>query len=214
LVTPAKIAILPMGIDFDPCDLAALTARRSTLTEPYVCVLGTIEPRKNGRIILSYIQTNPSFLDEFKVVFVGRDGWLDEKNRLLAELRKSEINTDRIVFSGFVSERQKQALLYFSRFCIYPSFFEGFGIPVAEAAHLGKFIVCSNSSSLPEVAPERCFFFDPGDISGFTRAMHAAQTASEVSLLQQASFTDVWSSVRKRSWDRAYDAVRSWVQAG
>jgi glycosyltransferase involved in cell wall biosynthesis len=213
-VAPAKVTVLPMGIDVDPCDLAALTARRSMRIEPYVCVLGTLEPRKNGKIILSYLQMYPGFLDKFKVVFIGRDGWLDEKNRLLSQLRNSDVDVGRIVFSGLVDERQKLTLLYFSRFCIYPSFFEGFGIPVAEAAQLGKFIVCSNTPSLPEVAPERCFFFDPLDISAFTRAMQAAQTASEISLMQRASFPDVWSSVRERSWERAYGAVRNWILAG
>ncbi len=135
------------------------------------------------------------------------------ENRLLDSIRGSGLDASRIVFSGYVGERTKLELLYFSQFCIYASLFEGFGIPVAEAAHLGKFVVCSNSASLPEVAPDRCFFFDPLDVSSFAPAMEAAQAASEVSLLHQASFTDVWDSVGERSWDRAYRMVRNWVQA-
>jgi glycosyltransferase involved in cell wall biosynthesis len=211
-VESSKITLLPMGISMDPCDLAALTARRWTQAEPYVCMLGTIEPRKNGSIILSYMKMFPSFLDKYKVVFVGRDGWLDEKTRLLEVLRRQSIKLDRIIFTGFVTESRKLSLLYFSRFCIYPSFFEGFGIPVAEAGRLGKFVVCSNMSSLPEVEPERCFFFDPHDMVEFTRAMHAAQTASELTLLHQASFGEVWSLINERSWDKAYRAVRAWIR--
>src|SRR5271166_1324942 len=144
-IPASRISVIPLGIAVDPCDLADLTARRTQEVEPYVCMLGTIEPRKNGRIIFSYLQLYRRFLDKYKILFVGADGWLDEKNRLLDSIRGSGLDASRIVFSGYVGERTKLELLYFSRFCIYASLFEGFGIPVAEAAHLGKFVVCSNS---------------------------------------------------------------------
>ena len=76
------------------------------------------------RLVLQLLQEFPSILSKYRLVFVGRDGWNDEKNVLLAQLRSAGLDTSRIVFTGFVSEDTKLQLLLGSQFCIYPSFFE------------------------------------------------------------------------------------------
>jgi glycosyltransferase involved in cell wall biosynthesis len=110
-----------------------------------------------------------------------------------------------------VSEEVKLKLLLNCSFCVYPSFFEGYGIPVAEAAALGKFVACSNSSSMPEVAPEMCFFFDPLEVSSLAQAIYRAEKASRLSRLDQMSYPDIQARLKARDWDRAYAAIRDWL---
>jgi glycosyltransferase involved in cell wall biosynthesis len=80
-IPASKSKVLPMGVNVDPCTLhTILEDRKRYRHEPFICVLGTIEPRKNGRVVLQLLQEFPSILSKYRVVFVGRDGWNDEKN--------------------------------------------------------------------------------------------------------------------------------------
>lgn len=212
---PEKCArVLPVGISFDPCTLTAcLRERVAETSEPYVCVLGTIEPRKNGQVVLELVRRYPRILSKYRIVFVGRDGWNDEKHKLMGQLESIGADVSRIVFSGFVSEATKIRLIVGSQFCIYPSFFEGFGIPVAEAAALGKFVVCSNSSSLVEVAPEMSFYFEPSDVESLADAFKRAEDAHALTRLNKMRFPDIWERVLARGWSQAYSLIREWVRS-
>jgi glycosyltransferase involved in cell wall biosynthesis len=204
-------SIIPLGLDFRWEDIsAAQRAGDCGIIEPYVVVLGTLEPRKNGRIVLDFLAKNPEFAKRNRVVFIGRDGWLDERNRILAYIADLGIPSDRVVFTGFVSEREKISLLYHARFCIYPSFFEGFGLPILEAAVLGKTVVCSNTSSMPEVAPEKCYFFDPNSLSEFASAMKSAEREASLKRVS-TSLEDVMNEAAKHDWAACYEEIKRWV---
>lgn len=211
-----QIAILPMGVAIDPATVSRLAAEGEKLaSEPFICVLGTLEPRKNASIIFDFVRRQPDFLNRYRFVFVGRDGWLDEKARLLAKVAELHAGAaERMVFSGFVPESTKLALLHFSRFVVYPSIFEGYGIPVAEAGVLGKFVVCSNTSSLPEVYPERSIFYDPERPESFVTAMKKAELASQITFLDRRPLPEVAAELEARSWDRSYKTIRDWVSQG
>ena len=204
-------SVLPFGVDlrWEDVSSAQRVGDYGTI-EPYVVVVGTLEPRKNGRIVLDFLAKKPEFTKRNRVVFIGRDGWLDERNRILAHIAALGIPSDRVVFTGFVSEREKVSLMYHAQFCIYPSFFEGFGLPVLEASVLGKTVVCSNSSSMPEVAPHKCYFFDPNSLAEFSTAMRSAE--HEVSLKRvSASLEDIMNEAAKHDWTACYEEVKRWV---
>lgn len=203
--------LLPLGVRFDAAQLAALVRSRSRVAEPFIVVLGTLEPRKNGRLVFEWLKSVPRVLDRYRIVFVGRGGWLGERERLGEQLSELGARSNRITFTGFVSEDVKLRLLYWSRFCIYPSLFEGFGIPIAEAAALGKYIVCSEAASMREVAPEMCFFFDPSSVVELAEAVERAEVASANARIDRMSLDDTMARVAARGQDRAYGAVRNWV---
>jgi glycosyltransferase involved in cell wall biosynthesis len=214
-IPTAKSKVIPMGVSIDPCTLYnVLEDRKRCRYEPFICVLGTIEPRKNGKIVLQLLREFPFILSKYRIVFVGRDGWNDEKDTLLEQLRAAGLDTDKIVFTGFVSEETKLRLLLGCQFCIYPSLFEGYGLPVAEAAALGKYVVCSHSSSLTEVAPDMCFFFDPFDVFSLFDAFDRAERASNLTWLDKMSFLDTWRRIQARTWRRSYDVIRDWISVG
>jgi hypothetical protein len=211
----ADTSVLPLGVDYDEADLFQETLARQGLDiEPYIVVLGTIEPRKNGRIVIEMLARNPAIARHYRCVFIGRDGWLDEKERLLAQLREAGVPVDRVVFTGFVDDSTKLRLLLNCSFAIYPSFFEGFGLPVLEAAVLGKICVASNTSSIVEVAPDSCIFFDPTDAESLAVAVQAARVQTTVSGSAQLSYSELMANIATKGWDRTYAHIRQWVLQG
>lgn len=210
-----KLSLIQMGVAFDPVDVSAgLLTLSGRTAEPYVAIVGTLEPRKNGGIVFDYLIQNPAFASRYRLVFIGRDGWLDEKTRLLARLRESGVAQDRVLFTGYVSDAEKLTLMFNSAFCIYPSLFEGYGLPVLEAAALGKVTVCSNSSSMPEVAPKTCVFFDPLDVFEFGQAMRIADMRAALTRSSGQSLTDVMDRAAPLNWEACYAPIADWVKQG
>lgn len=209
-----EMSVIRLGAQFNLAEVSQsnLKIRNLNAAEKYVVVLGTLEPRKNGALVLEYIAENPEFSEHYRTVFVGRDGWLDAKAALLAKHARAGIAEDRVVFTGFVTEAEKVALIQNSAFCIYPSMFEGFGLPVLEAAALGKVTVCSRSSSMPEVAPESSIFFDPTNALEFDHAMTLARERVERFGASALSVADVHERAPQYGWARAYEEIARWVK--
>ncbi|WGM32287.1 glycosyltransferase family 1 protein [Brevundimonas sp. NIBR11] len=214
-VTEEKLSLIQMGVAFDPVDVTAgLLTLTGQTPEPYVAIVGTLEPRKNGSLVFDYLIQNPAFASRYRIVFIGRDGWLEEKERLLERLQDSGVGPDRVMFTGYVSDAEKLALMLNSAFCIYPSLFEGYGLPVLEAAALGKVTVCSNSSSMPEVAPEACVFFNPLDVFEFGQAIRIADLRASLTRSAGQSLADVMDRAAPLSWDACYAPIADWVKQG
>ena len=208
-----QVSVIEMGVAFDPADVSAgLASLWGRTAEPYVAIVGTLEPRKNGALMFEYLAQNPSFASRYRVVFIGRDGWLEEKERLLDLLGRSGVDPSRVTFTGYVSDAEKLTLMLNSAFCVYPSRFEGYGLPVLEAAALGKVTVCSNSSSLPEVAPEASIFGDPLDVFDCSQAMRIAELRAAPTRSSQQALEDIMLRVEPLSWDRAYRPIAEWVR--
>ena len=131
----------------------------------YALVLGTLEPRKNVAVILECLSQNQDLLSEVRFVFVGGWGWGETAGELVLEYGLLEhVTKENIVFTGFVSDRVRDALVSHARMVIYPSRYEGFGLPVLESLTLGTPVLTSYSSSLPEVGgdvAEYCDFESP-----------------------------------------------------
>jgi glycosyltransferase involved in cell wall biosynthesis len=211
-VDRCRTIVVPLGADIAPESVSVGQLIRQTHdVEPYIVVIGTLEPRKNGKAILEFLTMEPGFADRFRIVFVGRDGWLEERARLLNEIARAGISQDRIVFTGFVSELEKIALIQNSSFCVYPSFYEGYGLPIKEAASLGKLVVCSNTSSMVEVAPNYSMFFNPFDIVDFWRVMKLAEQRCQ-QISSTKTLSDIETKLAKSKWDVCYNAVSAWVK--
>jgi glycosyltransferase involved in cell wall biosynthesis len=133
----------------------------------YAAVIGTIEPRKNLGLLLRAL-SSPELQDsELKFVIIGRKGWMVDD--FLAQLRPQD--RKRLIFSGFVSEFIKYRLLKQAEFLVYPSVYEGFGIPALEAMSLGKPVLASRTSSFPEVIGDAGVYFDPFSTTDFAAGL-------------------------------------------
>jgi glycosyltransferase involved in cell wall biosynthesis len=102
------------------------------------------------------------------LVIVGKETWHAEAVHAVA--RKSSV-ADRIHFTGFVSEADLLKLYGACDLFVYPSFYEGFGLPILEAMACGRAVACSNSSAMPEVADSAALLFDPHSVDDILLSM-------------------------------------------
>jgi len=208
-----KMSVIRLGANFDVCDISLALNRNvfSLEVEPYIVVLGTLEPRKNAAIVFDFLSKFPNFANKYKFIFVGKDGWLNEKSRLISRLKNLGISDEKVVFSGFITNTDRAILIANSSFCIYPSFFEGFGLPILEAAVFGKITVASNSSSIPEVAPDRSIFFDPASLDEFSKAMEIADKRVGIERNNNFELEEVLVQNHKFGWSSCYKTIASWI---
>jgi len=139
--------------------------------EPFILILGTIEPRKNIKLVLDYLEQRPETLQRYRFVFIGDDGWGHPFKAHLEKLQLPEaLKIKRIKHLSYVSEDEKNILLMTARFMIFPSFYEGFGLPVLEAMSFGCPVLASMSSSIPEIGGGVVQYFDPYSLNSFAEA--------------------------------------------
>ena len=144
-------------------------------TRPYILVPGTIEPRKNIDLVLLGLQRMPELLARYDWVFIGSPGWLIAFDDRISQYGLgAHYRHGAIKWLGYVDEYQKAFLYHHAELAIYPSFFEGFGIPVAEAMYFGCPVVCSYSSGIPEAGGNAVFYFDPTSLPSFERTLLSA----------------------------------------
>jgi len=170
---PARVVAAPNGVAWPGWYEAAAGNLGGPLgAEPYFLILGTREPRKNITKVFELLEQYPGHLETHRFVFAGKMGWLEEQHALPRAL-EPYVASGRILFPGFIDEPSKYALLRHAEATLYPSIYEGFGLPVIESLSVGTPCVASWSSAIPEVGGDVCEYFDPLDAADFHRAIGA-----------------------------------------
>ncbi len=165
----------------------------------YILYQGTLEPRKNLiNLIRAYElfrNTNPDRKEQ--LILSGKKGW---KIKEIIKKKYSSEYRDDIILLGYVSRNDMPALFTGAKVFAYPSYYEGFGLPVLEAMACGTPIVTSNTSSLPEVAGKYALYFDPNNIEeiskSLTDAIHISPDILKEQIEYAAKFT--WVKTSKR----------------
>ncbi len=164
--TKSKARLLPQYVDwpsgFEAMDRNAPPIRLGR----YAVVVGTIEPRKNLRLLAEALARPETERLGLSFIVIGKDGWGEDAFANLSPEQRR-----RVRFTGFVSEFVKYRLIRSAEFLIYPALAEGFGIPALEAMSLGKPVLASRSTSLPEVIEDAGIYFDPFSIGDFIGAL-------------------------------------------
>jgi glycosyltransferase involved in cell wall biosynthesis len=146
--------------------------RRSGLDDGYILYLGTLEPRKNIPALLeAYARLRDVYQRKEKLVLAGGKGWLYDE---IYERVQALGLTSEVLFPGFVSDEEQLLWYHAASAFVYPSLYEGFGLPVAEALACGIPVVTSNVSSLPEVGAGLALTVAPGDVLGMAEGIHRA----------------------------------------
>ena len=173
-VEPSKISVIYPGYDeeaFQPLrEREAIEAvkTRYGIAGDYILFVGTIQPRKNLVRLMEAFSLLKRQAADLQLVIAGKKGWLYEA--IFRRVRELGLE-GRVVFTGYVAEEDLPALFSGARLFVFPSLYEGFGLPVLEAMACGVPVVCSNASSLPEVAGDAALLFDPLDVEGMAAAM-------------------------------------------
>jgi glycosyltransferase involved in cell wall biosynthesis len=142
--------------------------KKYNLSSDYILFVGTLEPRKNIEgLIRAYkeLQNNKNFPI---LVIVGKKGWYFEG---IFNLVKKLNLEEKVILTGYVKDEDLPYLYNGACFFVYPSFYEGFGLPVLEAMACGCPVITSNISSLPEVAGGSAVLVDPNNEDGLSEAM-------------------------------------------
>ena len=173
-VPPARIRVVPLGVAPGfrplPADSARAQVRdRFRLAEPYLLHVGTLEPRKNlPRLIDAYAQLCRAGIAPPLLVLAGAPGWgADAVARAIDRHGLRE----RVVRLGRVDSAGLPALYAAAEAFVFPSLYEGFGLPVLEAMACGAAVVAATTGALPEVADDAALLVDPCDVDGLAGAM-------------------------------------------
>jgi len=169
-----KIVVTPEAASeiFRPVSDPALvqsTLRRYHIEGPYLLGVGNLQPRKNlKRLIAAYAQLRRETAWPHRLVLVGQKAW---RNQTILEVIERAGLHRQVILTGYVTDEELPVLYSAADLFIYPSLYEGFGLPVLEAMACGTPVICANTSSLPEVAGEAAMLVDPLKVEELTQAM-------------------------------------------
>ena len=157
---------------FCPASPGAIVSARARygLPERFILTVGTIEPRKNLSRLLDALQRLRKKGDNARLVVVGSKGWLYEG--FFHHLEELQLG-DAVLLPGYVPDADLPAVYSAARVFVLPSLYEGFGLSVLEAMACGTAVVCSRTSSLPEVGGDAARYFDPTDVEEMAEAIGA-----------------------------------------
>ncbi|WP_245214158.1 glycosyltransferase family 4 protein [Pararoseomonas indoligenes] len=195
---PPPVMVAPLGIEPPPAPNPALPA------EPYFVVLGTIEPRKNHLLLLHLWRDLARRMGQRTphLLVVGRRGW--ENENVVDILERCDALRGTVREVGQVADREVWEILRGARALLFPSFAEGYGLPLAEALALGVPAICSDLPALREVGGEVPDYLDPLDgIAWRSAILDYMQTDSQAREAQLARLAG-WRAPR---WDEHFARV-------
>ncbi len=196
-----KIRVAYEGVNPAPQEDKQVT--HDTLTtfdlrkQDYLIFVGRIEERKNiSNILKAYEIMRAHFLLPQKLVLVGKAGLGYEQIR--EEIVHHPFAVD-IILTGFVTDAQKWSLLRHAAVCVFPTLYEGFGLPVLEAQQVGVPVVTSENSSLQEVAGDSALLVDPGNVAQIAERVYTLITDMDA---RSDIITRGFSNTKRFAWTR------------
>ena len=211
-----KITVMPNGVSsaFRPMarDAAAYRLRERYDVPPhFILTVGDLQPRKNHialiRCFEQLIRTYPELPQH--LVFVGKPAWRSDEVKSAA---KASRISSRIHFMDFVSDEDLTRFYGACDLFVYPSLYEGFGLPIIEAMASGRAVACSNTTAMPEVADSCALLFDPKSDVEIVRALRdllldaELRTRMERLGSQRASIYN-WERTARRTLDVYYEVA-------
>ncbi|MCY7357173.1 MAG: glycosyltransferase family 4 protein [Rudanella sp.] len=202
---PEQVTTIPLAASrelfypvTDPDRIAEVQRRFGIMGGGYILSLATFEPRKNiDHLVRSFARLvqERTIPDDFNLVLVGTKGWKIEQ--IMAEISRVDHLQSRIILTGFVPDEDLAPLYSGALAFVYPSLYEGFGLPPLEAMQCGLPVITSNQSSLPEVVGDAALLVPPTDSDALCQA-----------LLTLINSSSVRTELAQRALDRA--SLFSW----
>ncbi|MDF5722511.1 MAG: glycosyltransferase family 1 protein [Rhizonema sp. PD37] len=204
-LAPERIFITPLAASqlFYHCSdaqkIEATRRKYNIPNAPYILSLGTLEPRKNVvQTIRCFIKlVEQQNIKDLYLVLAGSKGWSYEK--IFAEISSNHNLKDKIIVTGYVADEDLAPLYSGALAFVYPSFYEGFGLPPLEAMQCGVPVITSNTSSLPEVVGDAGIMVAPKDVDGLCHSMF--ELYSNLSLRQSLADKSL-EQAKKFSWEK------------
>jgi glycosyltransferase involved in cell wall biosynthesis len=189
------------------CASPALFFTDRAAVESYVLVLGTLEPRKNIQFILEFLAGNRRVVDAVKFVFVGRWGWAVDAFAIIDRLGlRDAVDRGRIVFAGFVSDEVRDNLIAHARCVLYPSHYEGFGLPILEALSFGTPVITGCGSSLAEAGGNAAIYCDVNSAESLGNALRSVLESVDIFSTSEMNRRRAWAT--QFNWSDTYRRIR------
>jgi glycosyltransferase involved in cell wall biosynthesis len=178
-VPEENIEIIPPAVDYNLYylnrDRKALKKYKIEEDERVVLYVGAEDPRKNVHFLINSFSKLKYKLQKVKLLKVGLPNDVGVRGKLLKHIESLNLQKD-VIFTGYVSESELAKIYNAVDLFVFPSLYEGFGIPPLEAMACGTPVITSNTSSLPEVVGEAAITVDPYDVNKFAEEMYEALT--------------------------------------
>lgn len=203
-VDETRVTVAPLGVDrtvFLPREQSSDRSYRAAydLNRPYLLWLATREPRKNvDSVIRAYTMFRNTGGEAVPLVLAGAPGW---KMRHITEALAASPYRSDIRELLYVPEKHKAALYRGATVFLFPSLYEGFGLPVLEAMASGTPVITSITSALPEVAGDAALLVDPLNVTDITQALHQLLDPSTGEATRSLLRTRGLSQSSKFSWE-------------
>lgn len=197
-VTPLAYDNKKFNLGIPEKDVRRVMGRYSIVTD-YVLYLGTLKPSKNLEKLIEAFATLNSKLQikNYKLVIAGKKGWMF--NSIFQKVKDLKLE-DRVIFTDFIPEEDKPALIKGAKVFVLPSFWEGFGLDILNAMACGVPVVASNVGSLPEVVGDAGILVDPKDIDSIANGIN------EVLLAPKAKYNSMREAglvqAKKFNWEK------------
>jgi len=190
------VSALP-PLEIDETTKEEVLKKLSLIDSPYFITVGNARTRKNLSQLISAFNTFHKKHPNTKLVVVGK---LDHR---MQELKK-KANNKNIIFTGFISDLEKTILMSSAQALVFPSYYEGFGIPIIESQQLDTPVVCSDIPAFKEVAKESAIFFNPFDTSSINKSLeeihHNKDLRHKLIEMGRDNYT-------RYSWDKIVDRL-------
>ena len=191
-----KIEVIHHGIDHNLFKVYQEPKVDFELPKKYILSVGSIEPRKNLLGLLkAYALLDEKLKSEYQLVLVGFKGW---ENIEIMELIKQ--NEKSIHYLGFITDEELAQVYNLTSLFVFPSFYEGFGLPPLEAMACGSPVVCSDSSSLPEVGGDAVVYCNPQDTNDIKEKIEIVLNNTT---LQNEMIDKGLQQAKKFSWEKS-----------
>jgi glycosyltransferase involved in cell wall biosynthesis len=174
-IPSAKIQVVHLGVrsDYrvrDPQASAQHVARKFGVSENYIFAVGTIQPRKNLKILVKAASTllkNGAF--DSQLVIAGASGW--KTSEIYATVQRCGLTPQEVKFLGYVPDEDLPSMYSGARLFVFPSLYEGFGLPLVEAMASGVPIVASDAPPVPEIVEDAAILVRPESAEAFAHAI-------------------------------------------
>jgi glycosyltransferase involved in cell wall biosynthesis len=198
---PEKVLAIPCGVSEQfrpqPADAIDAVLERLDLPVPYILAVGALQARKNLETLFEAYAVLRARGWPHRLVIVGKKSW--KSTGIFQKVSELGLRNE-VTLTGFLPDDDLPALYAGAEAFVFPSLFEGFGLPPLEAMACGTQVVASNSSSLPEVVGDAGLLVDPYDVQGFADAIERLLTHSD---LRREYRGRGLRRARSFSWDRA-----------
>lgn len=210
-VKPGKVHVVYCGVNVSLFNERATDVAVNNLPENYLLYVGNVKPHKNLLTLLkAYNNLSNSLKTKYNIVIIGRkEGFITSDNELDTYISNNSLQ-DKIIFTGYVQDNAVPAIYKKATLFIFPSLYEGFGLPVLESLAVGTPVISSDAASLPEVGGCAVTYFNPYDCNELSSKIIFALTNPDASvqLLKNASAqTDMFTW--QKSVDRHLVAFKS-----